>query len=110
MSFGSVHVRFGKDVELHAVSVRKGADILSASRLLLAKLVARKGEDAETPRVQGLVEFHELLVVARGQTSFGGSVHDQAHAAGILGQLDRLSKEQVSAEFKEGRDGSERRW
>ena len=72
----TIHFDPIEELELRAVAVGKGAYLRARPRLLPPELVARKGEDAQAPLEQRLMQLHELAVVAGRQPSFGGHVDD----------------------------------
>ena len=56
-------------LELDPVAVGHGTDLFALAWLLLSKLVAREGQDAEAPRGQAVMQLAQLLVVPRGEAS-----------------------------------------
>lgn len=59
-------------------------------RLLSSKLVARKGQNLETPQGEHVVQLHKLCIVPRGQASLGCHVHHKTDFAFEGGERDNL--------------------
>ena len=101
MRIWPVDVHLCEHVELCPVSIGKGSNFLCVTWFLLAELIAREGKDAKTPRVQVVVQLHELFVIARGQASLGCRVDDEANTAGVLRELHQLATQHVGAQLEE---------
>ena len=75
---GKVHVDFRHEWEFGIEAIPDSCfDLCVAAGLLAHELVAREGEDLESPLTILLVELVHLPVVLRRQTSLGRHVDDQ---------------------------------
>lgn len=90
----AVDVDLLHDGEGHAVvDLAEVLDVVVASGLLAAELVAGEAEDLELRVLGGdvLVQLLEALVL-RGEAAFGGRVDDEDDAALVVGERDLLAR------------------
>jgi len=105
MGIPSVDSCLLKHLEFHCVSSNKLANSFLIVWFLPSKLVAGESKNFKTPGMQKIVQLHELCVIPRGQTSFGGYIHNKAYVAFKGGKRNNfLGVDSSSRKLKDGFD------
>jgi hypothetical protein len=88
MGVGTVHVDLlGKRERDPVVLATEFGDLVGASRLLVAELVAGKADDGKTLLLVAPVERLEAVVL-RGEPATARRVHEQKNAPPVVGEAD----------------------
>lgn len=91
MGIVAIHFNLGVHIKADTILLDELLNVHRATRLLVAKLIARESSNAKAVGFEFVVQLIQLFVVGLGETALGGHIDNDGGMASILleGHLEK---------------------